>query len=423
MPFSQIENIHRPIVSFRGVTVPLPLLFAGIMLFAVSMNEYQIFYQVHTSAGRELVAVSHGVLGGHPPWKAFQARLLGPLAFAGFEGVVAWLRGASPAFYAAFERVFSQPDTRDLVALDAFIALMIVVKNFVCFALLRRYAGSLVKATTGTMLGSILFVMLSNHWLYMWDMFELIFFCVLAFMIFTEQKLKAYFIFLFILSLANRESAAFIGVWLLCHAATHRFMGGQILWREAAGGIVSIAVTFVYVATLRHYLLVESTLGHETAGAWLNLHVVTGDGMPAHFALGNHLLILENGVTFLKNLVSTHFYVDVYVLALVLHGGLLVRVGLLRRQAHFVAIGIFNIVLLVGILNFALLNETRLFLICIPFVVFSVVGFSEEIFSFLANVDLRYSPRGGRQYLMTQKRESREATATALGVIGETGCG
>jgi hypothetical protein len=85
--------------------------------------------------------------------------------------------------------------------------------------------------------------------------------------------------------------------------------------------------------------------------------------------------------------VSTLFYVNVYVVALALHAGILARVGMRRRDSRLVAIGAFNLILLVSILNFAALNETRLFLICVPFLVFSVVTFSGEISAFLARVD------------------------------------
>ncbi len=296
-----IATGERSIVATHGSAIGLPLLVVGIALLAISANEYQIFYQIHASTGRVLVEASHGVLYGHPPWKAFQARLLGPLAFAGFEAAVGWLRVASPAFYAGFERVFAQSDTRELVALDAFIAMMIVAKNLIFFGLLLRYTGSLVKAAGGSIFGSILFIVLSDYWLYMWDMFELIFFCFLAFMMFNGKKPGAGFLLVFALALVNRESAAFFGVWLLCYAAAHRLIDGHILWREAVAGIVLVVVTLLYVTTLRNYLLVESTLGHETSNAWVGSRIVTDDGTTLHQALGNHLLILENGLRFLKN--------------------------------------------------------------------------------------------------------------------------
>ena len=45
-----------------------------------------------------------------------------------------------------------------------------------------------------------------------------------------------------------------------------------------------------------------------------------------------------------------------------------------------------------SILNFALLNESRLFLICIPLVVFSAVTFSREILAFLGRFGRRPAP-------------------------------
>jgi hypothetical protein len=370
----------------RQSVIRLPLLIAVLAVLAISLNEYQIFYQIHTVAGKELIEVSRGVLDRHPPWRAFQARLLGPLSFAGFEAAMEWIRTTSPAVYSVFERIFSLPDTRDLAILNGFVAGMVVAKDFLCFVLLLRYTGSLVKAAGGTILGGILFVLVSNHWLYMWDLFELIFFCYLAYVIFGEKKLTAGFFLVYILALTNRESAGFFGVWLLCYAAARRLVGDRTPWAEAGLGIVLIVVTVLYVMVLRQALLVESTLGHEVGSAWGSSPIHTDNGA-IHQALGNHLLILENGVTFLKNLVSTHFYVNVYVVALALHAGILARVGMRRRDSRLVAIGAFNLILLVSILNFAALNETRLFLICVPFLVFSVVTFSGEISAFLARVD------------------------------------
>ncbi len=255
--------------------------------------------------------------------------------------------------------------------------------------MLLRYTGSLVTAAAGTVLGSVLFIVLSDYWLYTWDMFELVFFSFLAFVMFSGKRLGAGFLLVYLLSLINRESAAFFGVWLLCYAASRRLIDGETAWREAVVGIVLIAVAVVYVTALRNYLLVESTFGHETSNTAVASLIPAEERGSLHQAFGNHLLIAENGVRFLKNLVSTHFYADVYVVLLGLGAGLILRFGLRRHEAKFVAIGAFSLILLASILNFALLNETRLFLICIPFVVFSVVTFSRQILVFL-----RASPRG-----------------------------
>jgi hypothetical protein len=182
---------RRSLVSTQWTTrSQLLLLIALIGVFALSTNEYQIFYQTHTVAGKELISASQGVLSGHPPWRAFQARLLGPLAFAAFETCIDWGRSISQPAYSAFERIFSLPDTRDLAKLNGFVSIMILIKDLVCFGLLLRYSGSLVKAAGGTVLGAILFVLLSHYWLYTWDLFELIFFTSLAFMMFRYRKIS-----------------------------------------------------------------------------------------------------------------------------------------------------------------------------------------------------------------------------------------
>jgi hypothetical protein len=67
---------------------------------------------------------------------------------------------------------------------------------------------------------------------------------------------------------------------------------------------------------LRQNLLVESTLGHEAGPIWGGVPAATPTVMVVHQAFGNHLLILENGVTFLMSLVLTHLYVDALLMYL-----------------------------------------------------------------------------------------------------------
>ena len=116
-------------------------------------------------------------------------------------------------------------------------------------------------------------------------------------------------------------------------------------------------------------------------------------------ALGNHLLIADNVVQFFKNLASTRLYVDAYVVAFAGLGAALTSVGFQRRETRTMSIGIFCLFLLAGIINFALLNETRLYLICVPFVVFSTVAFSAEWLAYLGGLAKR-SPRSDRAKLL-----------------------
>ena len=289
--------------------------------------------------------------------------------------------------------IFVARELRDLAVLNAFVALMILAKNFVCFTLLLRYSGSLTKAVGGTLLGTLLFVLLSNYWLYMWDLFELILFSFLAYMIFCRDRLgPGFFCNCYAVSLANREFAVFFGVWLLCHATAQALIQRRYAWREAAIGIILVVIAVAYVTTLRQHALIESTLGHETGSVWSASAI--GKSGELHQALGNHLFFIINTKEFVKNLVSTHFYVDILVIALVLHGLILARLGVTRRYAKLLAIGAFNLILLVSILNFAAVNETRLFLICVPFVVFSIVTFSGELTAFFHRVDREFGKRG-----------------------------
>jgi hypothetical protein len=197
-------------------------------------------------------------------------------------------------------------------------------------------------------------------------------------MMFTGRTYGAAFIALYIVVLTNRESAAFFGVWLLCLAASERLIRGRIPWGQVALGLLLIAIAAIYVTTLRRALLVESTLGHELGNAKAVGAIVFDNGSQVHQVLGNHILIAENAIQFAKNLVSPHLYVDVYVVLMALHSLCLAKMGFVRRDPRLMAIGIFSLFLLLSVVSFALLNETRLYLIYVPILVFSVVTFAAE---------------------------------------------
>ena len=57
---------------------------AFLMTFATT----NIIYDMHTDKNwDEIIAVSQGVLTGHPPWRAFQNRLLMPIIISLLEGL------------------------------------------------------------------------------------------------------------------------------------------------------------------------------------------------------------------------------------------------------------------------------------------------------------------------------------------------
>ncbi|MEI9916089.1 MAG: hypothetical protein WDN29_10000 [Methylovirgula sp.] len=211
-PHSPTNTEHHEIYAAKLSSTRTVWPIIIIILIAISLNEYQIYYLSHTSSKRDIIDATRGILTGHPPWKAFQDRLLGPLAFVGFDAAINWIRGISSS---------------ETKSLDAFFGVMIIIKNFVCFSLLLRYRHRPVIACAGTIFGSLLSVSVTDYWLYTWDLIELIIFNYLAYIIYSEKKLDFYFFVLYLLALSNRESAAFFGLWLLCHASAHKLVVGE----------------------------------------------------------------------------------------------------------------------------------------------------------------------------------------------------
>ncbi len=106
-----------------------------------------------------------------------------------FEAQMNWLHATFPRIYSILERVFSEPQTRGLTELDAFFAALIIAKNVVCFDLLLRYRQSLVAAVGGAIGGGLLFTIAKPLLALQWDLFEIIFFYYLTYVMYGARKI------------------------------------------------------------------------------------------------------------------------------------------------------------------------------------------------------------------------------------------
>ena len=115
-----------------------------------------------------------------------------------------------------------------------------------------------------------------------------------------------------------------------------------------------ILLTAASVVALRDWLLIEELGTRPYVGV-----------------AGNHLTILLNLRAFLRNLVSLKLYVDAWVLLILAYGLALLRWGARTADARRLAQGLFALGLLAAIFAFGVINETRMFLMFVPLLVFS----------------------------------------------------
>ena len=151
--------------------------------------------------GRNLsaeVEVAAGVRSGHPYWKAYQNRLLGPVA-------VGWMASLT-----------RQPSAS---VYQAFCFGLLCVANGVAGTIFRATPGSSTGAWSYAVLYAGLFVAFQDPaWLYLWDYVDLVTMLLFAWAVVMGRWMTWQYVALFVVELANREAAQFIALWLVLAA-------------------------------------------------------------------------------------------------------------------------------------------------------------------------------------------------------------
>ena len=184
-------------VTPSASSVRSPVFFL-LCVVALSLLEFRA---VDLIQGRNLSAevnAAAGVLTGHPYWKAYQNRLLGP-------AVVGWTArrtGRPPAS-----------------VYQGFCFGLLCVANAVGGTLFRCLHGSSRPAWGYVITYAGLFVAWQDpEWLYLWDYVDLVTMLWFAWAVVAGGWSAWQFALLFLVELANRESAQFIALWLVLDA-------------------------------------------------------------------------------------------------------------------------------------------------------------------------------------------------------------
>jgi hypothetical protein len=186
-------------------------------------------------------ATGPSILAGHPTFAAFQNRLLAPFLQHMLETL-----GLSRNY-----------------AFAAAIAALLAIVNFVFLLGSRRLPAA--QATLFYFATMAVWLLLFTSNIYLWDFIDTALFLSLAFVAlgtFSERAIPL----LFALALLNRESAAFIGLWVIVTS-----------WKPSQGikrgramlGALMIAITFVYVLVLRNVLLISAEFPGDVLGGSL----------------------------------------------------------------------------------------------------------------------------------------------------------
>lgn len=303
-------------VKKQGVVLASRSHSAGVMALALLLMAR--LWQAHETHLGKWVAVIEGILAGHPPWLAFQNRLLGPMVVKGLS------------FF---------PFVPDLtVAMLIFFVVALVVQQFVLFHCCSVASGNPKVGLWLTSVSTALaMIYVDAEWYYTWDVVDAIGFTLLAHLILIRASLST-FAWLALVWTLNRESALFVPFVL----AVDALWRARIDVRRLVVAVALGAFTVTFVVLTRACMFVARQGGSP-------------DGHP----LGNHWLLKDNVYDLLKaNFLNGKWMNSVFLLGALL----LVALGWRGADRDWRLLAVLYVALSVNLLMFGIINEVRVFI-------------------------------------------------------------
>ena len=284
---------------------------------------------------------SLGVTTGHPNWKMWQSRVLGPyfikaLTFGSLDYVKAHI---------------------------LFQIITVAIAAFLCWRLGKKHGGSDQSALLALTIFVMCFALvLRPPWLYSWDFIDIIVFILFIDFVMSGKSLP-WFIGLFAIAIWNRESALLIALWLILdplvrffYQRRYKLHSNPLDWQRMLAGAICIATGLVTVELLNRNLLVEAYVSEDS-----------------------YRILLPQNIDDLKSSL-THFnrYFDIVVPAFLATVIALGACAVRRDPQRYLALYLVMLSYMALLFVLGVLMETRVYLALIPFVVMAVVLLSHS---------------------------------------------
>jgi len=315
----------------------------GFAILLLSLAVFKVFMLIHGPHFEFLSQAAYGVIEGKPHWIAYQNRLLGPMIVL----IISKIGLAYP------------------LSLKIFIFATLLIENIVLYTLLIRMNLPPRKSLLWVVLFSSAFIGLQHIFFYPWDCIDLIIFTMFSWGIFQSKSL-CFFIPLFCIGILNKESVFFISLYIVIDAfriSLDKFRVSFQSGIKLAVGMVLSILGMIYTKLIRDYLFVSRDNGLD-------------DNM--HRQFGEHVYFMQNVHDFfINNIKSLDIINSVFVVFSTAY-----MIYLVRRcgtDASLKAMIIY-IAIMAGILVFGLINESRVYFILIPFLVFFTVYMKIPLF-------------------------------------------
>lgn len=306
----------------------------GGYLFAaiIAVCAYAILMTFHLRNIDVITSAAYGVIEGKPHWLTYQNRLLGPylvlfISKIGLSYATAW---------------------------QVFTGLFLLIESLLLFHLLRRDNLSASEAIKYLIIFMICFLVLQNYWFYTWDSIDLVIFTLFAYGV-VNSKSAFFFFLLFLIGILNRESALFIALFVVIDAFkfnTASFLVKFVDVKKFLLGCVLLASGIFYTNYVRHALFVSKSDGQPDAE-----HV---------FIIGNHIFL--NSISYLH--FDYIFSIGLLYFLSALVAIILFAAKVRKRGDREFKCFLMLLILIANIFMFGAFNETRVFFIILPFVLF-----------------------------------------------------
>lgn len=301
------------------------------VLVLVTLGVYQAVREMYAPYWEDLTELSFGVLSGTSKWLAFQNRLLGPVLVGLLK-----LTGIS-----------------NITALKLFVLLVLLIQNFLLFYLFIYSKASKKEGLSAVLIFSLMFLFIQEYRLYVWDFVDILIFTLFAWGIFNKKSLR-YFLPLFLIAIFNRESALFISLYIVIDSFDDEtpFLKNFKLQskQQFIFGVLLTIIGLLIIVSIRNLSILDQP--KYFTGQWQDWY-------------GNHFHLFKNlYALFIGNFSDFHILNSTFLL-----GSLAYVVSFITRQWKAVLI---YIVMLTNILIFGIVNETRLYAILLPFLVFFI---------------------------------------------------
>lgn len=316
-----------------------------IIVFFISIVVSKIMLGLHSHNFASLCAVEEGVTTGKPHWIAYQNRILGPYLVEGisYVGNFSYCK-----------------------ALKVFNIIMILMEYFVLYFLLLKFSkDSYSLSLTYLVYFSLMLLGIQHYWSYTWDYIDIIVFTVFTFFIFTNKPTK-YFVLLFLIEILNRESALFIALFLIIDSFHYnlpiRNFGVSLQNRtKLLIGSFLLIIGIIYIKFIREFLFIESMMKNVGTDA-------------SHRLIGNHIQLINNLKVFFINFTNINFINSIFIMSILIY--------LLANIKRFNEVQLKALILFMSLLSsiflLGLINETRMFTIILPFLIFFHLSIKEK---------------------------------------------